>query len=215
LELAPDLASDLDSRDFADITRDWSFYSAIGKITTRPCRLSTPVLSAEKLLTILKEAVRRRPNIAIQSITAAGMSALLKNPGPNSYFLATGMLTPLTATILTGFTGHSLERKENAKPSVYSSFNFQLPPGDVPRWRVKIRDMRCDGRNGLLAQIFENGSALVSAVSTEPIRTICRISRIVHHPNFHNAPPRFPSCTSWISSIVHHPNFLDSAPRKS
>ena len=32
--------------------------------------------------------------------------------------------------------------------------------------------MRCDGRNGLLAQIFENGSTLVSAVSTEPIRTI-------------------------------------------
>jgi glycine/D-amino acid oxidase-like deaminating enzyme len=118
LELAPDLASDLDSRDFADITRDWSFYSAIGKITTRPCRLSTPVLSAEKLLTILKEAVRRRPNIAIQSITAAGMSALLKNPGPNSYFLATGMLTPLTATILTGFTGYFIERRENAKPSV-------------------------------------------------------------------------------------------------
>lgn len=181
LELAPDVTFDLGIQNFFDTTRDWSFHSAIGKITTRPCHLSTPVLSAEHLLAILRAAVSRRPNVSIQPITADDMTDLLKKPSDIPYFLATGMLTPLTTVILRRFTGHTLERIKNAKHSVYSSFNFQLRASDIPRWRVKIRDLRCDGKNGLLAQIFENGIALVSVVSAGPIRTITELTRFLRN----------------------------------
>lgn len=179
LELAPDIAFDINSLAFADTTRDWRFHSAVGKITTMPCHVSTPVISAGHLRTILTAAVRRRPNIEIQAITDTDIAELLKKPGDSSYFLATGMMTPLTTTILRGITGHTLDINKEARHSVYSSFNFQFGPDDEPCWRVKIRDLRCDGQHGLLAQIFDNGSALVSAVSGGPVRTIPELTRFL------------------------------------
>jgi hypothetical protein len=180
LKLAPDLAYDVGRRCFIDPTQDVRCHSVLGKITNRPCHIQTPVLSAEKLRIILKAAVQRRTNINISTIPADGLSELLKQSGDTPYFLATGMTNSSTTAMLRQLRGHSLEKQMQIKSSFYSTFSLHFNPDRLPTWRVKINDLRRDSAHGLLATIFENDKALISAVSPRPLKTLHELTSFLN-----------------------------------